>query len=238
MSDGNLYADALAMTETGRERSLPLELTIALAYLPEVRRSRLASLFELDALLGGLVARAREPAIGLMRLVWWRDALAALDDGVVPPEPLLAALSQSTLPGAALADLTEGWEALLDDPDLQEATISLHAERRGATLFALAGRLLESRDVDAQRLADAGAGWALADLARHLSVPDRAVAVMAAARAPLERAMAERWPSRLRSLGMLVALARQDARRGAGALSPPGSRGRLLRMLAHRWTGR
>ncbi|WBO21250.1 squalene/phytoene synthase family protein [Sphingomonas abietis] len=226
------------MTNVDREAPLPPEIEIALAYLPENKRRRVASLFELDAHLGSLVARAREPTIGLLRLTWWRDALAALDGGSVPPEPLLLALSQSGLPGAALADLTEGWEVLLDDPDLTDATIAWHAERRGAALFALAGGLLGSRDADAQRLAGAGAGWALTDLARHLSTRDRVVAVLSAARPPLDRAMATRWPNALRPLGMLAVLAREDARRGHEALRPPASRGRLLRLLAHRWTGR
>ncbi len=49
--------------------------------------------------------------------------------------------------------------------------------------------------------------------------------------------MATRWPGALRPLGMLTALALQDVRHGAEALRAPASPMRLVRLLAHRWTG-
>jgi len=213
------------------------ERRLAVAHAHGLARSGLTTLFALDERLGGIVARTREPAIGLMRLLWWRDALAALDNAPPPAEPLLAAaaaLRPDRIAGSELAGMADGWEVLLDDGELGAETAALHARERGARLFSLAGRVLGS---ESDRLRDAGEGWALADLGRHFAPPGRGSALLDHAREPLERAMAARWPSALRPLGMLTALALQDVRHGAEALRPPASPMRLLRLLAHRWTG-
>ncbi|HET8612136.1 MAG TPA: squalene/phytoene synthase family protein [Sphingomonas sp.] len=212
------------------------ETAIALGYAPAGVRPALAALFALDERLGGFVNRASEPVIGLMRLAWWRDALAGLDHGPPPAEPLLQTLAaicgKYAISGQELAGMAEGWEALLDEePD----GIERHARERGARLFALAARLLGGAGA---MIEPAGRGWALADAARRSGDFAQARAALAAAREPLEQAMAARWPRRLRPLGMLAALAREDARGSAEALAPPGSRRRLLRILRHQLTGR
>ena len=200
--------------------------------MPVAVRPALAALFALDERLGGIVARTRESAIGLMRLVWWRDALDALDGAPPPAEPLLAALAACGLNGAAMAAMTAGWEALLDDPDLGDETLAIHARERGGRLFALAGALIGAAPGDAARLDRAGRGWALADLARHLGRPDRTAAARDAARAAL--ADTARWPRPLRPLGQLAVLARADV--GGPAPLPP--RRRVLRALGMQLTGR
>ena len=214
------------------------ERQLAIAHAPRLARESLATLFALDERLAGFVWRAKEPTIGLMRLVWWRDALAALDERPPPGEPLLhaaAALRPDRIPGHELAAMTEGWEALLDDPDWSAETMALHGRARGATLFRLAGRVLGREH---ERIDAAGEGWALADLARQTSDAAKAAALLDLAEAPLEKGIAGGWPHVLRPLGMLAVLAREDVRRGHGALRAPASRWRLMRLLAHRWTGR
>jgi phytoene synthase len=213
------------------------ERRLAVAHAHRLSRDGLATLFALDERLGSIVARTQEPGIGLVRLVWWRDALAALDRAPPPAEPLLAAaaaLRPDRIAGRELAAMADGWEALFDDIALGSETAILHARERGARLFGLAGRVLGREE---ERLSDAGEGWALADLGRHFAPPSRGDALLDLARAPLERAMARRWPGALRPLGMLTALALQDVRHGAEALRPPASRMRLIRLLLHRWTG-
>jgi phytoene synthase len=214
------------------------ERQLAVHHAPRMTQESLATLFAIDERLGGIVARTRETTIGLMRLVWWRDALAALDSAPPPAEPLLAAaaaLRPDRISGAELSTMVEGWEALLDDPEFGPDTLQIHAHARGARLFTLAGRVL---GIEAMRLAEAGEGWALADLARHLSDPTQSDRILEAARGPLERSTAGHWPHRLRSLGMLAVLARSDVRRTADTLRPIGSRMRMLRVLAHQLTGR
>jgi phytoene synthase len=214
------------------------ERLLAVAHAPRLTRGSLTTLFALDERLASLVWRAKEPTIGLMRLVWWRDALAALDERPPPGEPLLhaaAALRPDRIAGHELAAMVEGWEVLLDDPDWTAETMELHARLRGAALFGLVGRVLGREH---ERIEAAGEGWALADLARQASDPATAEWLLAMAEAPLDKGITGGWPHNLRVLGMLAVLAREDVRRGHGALRPPASRWRLLRLLAHRWTGR
>ena len=214
------------------------ERQLAVAHAPRLARESLATLFAIDERLGDIVDRAREPTIGLIRLTWWRDALAALDRGPPPGEPLLhaaAALRPDRISGAELSHIAEGWEVVLDDPDMTSDSVSHHATMRGASLFRLAGRVLGG---SGDRLEAAGEGWALADLARRSPEPGHAAMLLEQAGDRLERALAGGWPRAWRPLGMLAVLAREDSRRGHQALRPPASRGRLLRLIAHRWTGR
>jgi phytoene synthase len=177
--------------------------------------------------------------VGRLRLAWWRDALAALDDAPAPAEPLLVALAAHVLPagatGAELAAMEEGWAAILPGEPLTGETLALHGERRGAALFALSARLLGGGAVDAEA---AGRAWALADLARHSSRPAEAELALAAAGTAGEAADRDRWPRALRPLGMLAVLARRDIRRGPGRFERPGAPARMLRMIAHRLSGR
>lgn len=214
------------------------ERRLAVIHAPRLTRESLTTLFALDERLGGIVTQAREPMLALMRLTWWRDALAALDDEPPPAEPLLhaaAALRPDRISGADLAAMAEGWSALLDEPELTQRAAKLHAAERGARLFRLAGRVLGQASTV---LDPAGEGWALADLARQARDPAQAEMLLGLARPLLDAAFAAAWSRSVRPLGMLAALAREDTRRGARALRPPASRGRLLRLLMHRWTGR
>jgi phytoene synthase len=214
---------------------------LALSYAPPARREALALLWGIDERLGAIVAAAREPAIGAMRLLWWRDALARLDarNAPVPAEPLIAAAAERLLPaglsGEAIAAIEEGWSALLDDEQPGEADIIAHAERRGAPLFALAASLLEASPGDIRL---AGEGWALADLGHRLSSADARGLARARAAEKLAAVDIGAWPASLRPLGLLVVLARRDAAMPAGRMRRQGSPGRLLRALAYRLAGR
>nr|WP_209023309.1 squalene/phytoene synthase family protein [Sphingomonas jejuensis] len=210
------------------------ERAIAVTYAPAAARSTLAALFALDERLAGVLRTTSQPLIGQMRLTWWHEALAALSAGAAPPpEPVLVALAELDPDRtASLTRIVEGWEALLDEPLTLDA-IRVHAVERGETLFAVAAPLCGIVADDGIRAA--GRGWALADVARHLS--DRTLAEQASAAAgEAMRAAPRRWPRRARPLGMLARLARQDA---AGApAAPPASRRRVASMLWHALTGR
>lgn len=191
--------------------------------------------------MGAIVAAAREPAIAAMRLLWWRDALAKLDQLHMDPspEPLLGAAAEtllaSGLSGEAISGIEEGWAALLDAEEPGETEIIAHGEQRGGRLFALSAELLDYAPGD---IASAGAGWSLADLGHRL----RGAAARDLARRRAAAALADvdvvRWPATLRPLGLLVILARSDAAMPADRLRRQGSPKRLLRALAYRLTGR
>ncbi len=208
------------------------ERALAIGYAPEPARAGIAALFALDDTLGNIVRSTREPIVGQMRLTWWHEALTRLDSAPPPAEPVLQALAASVLPtvhGSALADMIDGWEALLE-PDLDEAATATFAAGRGGRLFGAMGVLCGVRD---PRIDRAGQGWALADLSQRISDPVLAAAIRQRALTEIDAAMAGAWPRAARSLGALALLARADLE-GVATASPK----RIGRILIHRLTGR
>jgi phytoene synthase len=171
------------------------------------------ALFAIDAAMEDVVARSSEPALGRIKLAWWREQLEALDDSPPPAEPRLQAAAEHLLAvgisGAELAELEAGWATMLD-PEPDPALVA----QRGGMLFELGGRVLGATD---PKLRDAGALYALAPAGFAEAAKER-----------LEGLRAHRFPRPLRPLTMLARAAPHE----------DGARGRVLAMLAHRWSGR
>lgn len=217
------------------------ERQLALAYVRGRKRAAIEALWLLDERMGAIIAGAREPMIGQMRLMWWRDALIALDDpaAVVPAEPLLAALAQTCashgLSGERLAQIEEGWGALLEGENPDEAAILAHGKFRGGLLFEMSAAILGGQ---AENIAVAGEAWALADLGHRLrSQHSRAFARRQAALCLSRVAIAD-WPVPLRPLGILAVLARRDAALPPEQQRRQGSPSRIFRALAYGFLGR
>ncbi|MGH6614059.1 squalene/phytoene synthase family protein [Sphingomonas sp.] len=215
------------------------ERSLALSYAPPAQRAGVSALFALDDALAAILRTTSEPMIGQMRLTWWHEALNRLDSGIVPAEPVLAALAAEAIPhgisGARLANMIDAWEVLLD-PDLPDDATLEHYAARGVILFGAAGSLLGTPPSDP--VAPAGRGWALADLARHVQDGDVARRALGLAQGPLTAATMARWSRAGRPLGALAHLARLDL---AAPLSEPIARGaprRVWRILIHRLSGR
>lgn len=210
-----------------------------MAYAPSAVRPALAGLFALDISLGRVVASTTEPMIGAMRLAWWREALERLHlPAAAPAEPVLQLLHERVVAGdagkaAALAAMTDGWLALIEVEPLDGQALEKHGRERGERLFALAAEILGAPGGDAVALM--GFGWALADLAEHVSQPDARVEASAMAAGALAKPFAT-LPRRARLLTALAALARRDV--AAGGRRRAGSPGRQLRMLLAWLTGR
>jgi phytoene synthase len=209
-----------------------------LVYAPASRRRALSALLRLDDRLANLVQTTSQPALGQLRLAWWREALARLDTQPPPGEPVLQELAASVLPlgisGASLVPIVHGWEVLVEEIELDHDALRRFAEGRGQ-LFVVAGAVMEASARDP--LATAGQGWALADLARHLRVPAEAAEARAMASALLDKATAVRWSRNGRALGALAHLARLDLR-APGSEPPVGAPHRVGRLFWHRLTGR
>jgi phytoene synthase len=155
--------------------------------------------------------------------------------GKPPAEPALETVSEHVLPrgitGAELAAMEPGWTLLLTPDPLAPEELASYASARGGLLFHYSARLL---GLDSDVVEAGGEAWALIDLARHSgSEADAEAAILAARSKPLGR-----WPSRLRPLGMLAALAQRDAEPERPRWEAQGAPGRMLRMLRHRFTGR
>ncbi|MBO9622801.1 MAG: squalene/phytoene synthase family protein [Sphingomonas sp.] len=215
------------------------ERALVLAYAPGDRRAALAALLALDDALALLLRTTREPALGQMRLAWWREALARLDTEPAPAEPVLQGIAQALLPlgvtGASLVPIVHGWEVLIEEEALDADALARFGAGRGA-LFVAGGRALGATPGDP--VEDAGRGWALADLARNLRGAEEAGEARAQAGRLLDEALRQRWSARGRALGALAHLARMDLALAEDAPVPHGAPRRVARLFWHRLTGR
>lgn len=197
--------------------ALPPEQRLALAYAPAGARGPTLAMLALDARLAGIVRAAREPMLAQLRLAWWREQLGGAPGSRPEGEPVLALLDAWGGQRQALTALVDGWEQLLGDAPLPKTGLADFAQGRAAACAGLARCLGAGRQAgDAER---AGRGWALADLAAHLTHPaERAAA--------LEMIAAQNWttpglPRSLRPLAILHALGRRG-RGGDGLMAGPG----------------
>lgn len=189
-------------------------------------------MWRLDVTFASVLATGSDRQLSRIRLAWWRDALARLDEAPAPPEPVLQGVQRLVMPagitGAELAAMEEGWAILLDEGALD---LDLYAARRGGLLFRFSARVLGASE---PRTEAAGESWALVDLARHSSRRDEAARALEAAGARQELG---KWPYALRPLAMLDRLAMRDVKRGVDSLEKPGAPARMLRLLRVRLAG-
>lgn len=194
-------------------------------YWPVELRPAFDALFGLDDVMAEVVASSTQPALGAIRLAWWREALERLDHHTPPAEPRLQAAATELLPrgvtGKALAGLEDGYATLLEEePDSDRIGAG------GAALFAVAATLLGADDA---RLPDAGRVHAFAIAARRglAAIPDDAMPTGLAG---------HRFPRALRPLTAFARLAARDVRR-APTLEPEATPSRAVALLSHRWSG-
>lgn len=219
------------MKELGADR------TLALSYVSTRRRAALTALFAIDAAMGDVVRTSTEPALGAIRLAWWRERLVELDHQAPPAEPRLQAAASELTPlgikGPELASLESGWLPLFE-PFPWDIMVADAVWRRGRFLFALGARILaEPNDA----IEAAGGAWALTDAARHCSDAQSRTMLLDQARVLSHGVGGARFPAALRPLSMLGMLAVRDAARGE-PFEVEGSPTRIAAMLAHRIFGK
>jgi len=174
-----------------------------------------------------VVTSSSQPALGAIRLAWWRGALERLDTGPAPPEPRLQAAADELLPrgirGTELAGLEDGWATLLDEePDIERVA------ERGEKLFAIGARLLGGSD---ELLIVAGRIHAYQSIFRAgLSPPHWPMEEM-------HQLRRHRFPRRLRPLTGLARLAARDADQRPN-MEPEATPGRAAALITHRLSGR
>lgn len=195
-------------------------------YWPVELRPAFDALFSLDDALADVVARSREPALGAIKLAWWRDQLEGLEQGRVPAEPRLQAVAAELLPrgvtGVDLGELTDGWTTLFEEaPDVERMGES------GAKLFSIAAGLLGASD---PMIETAGR------LYRNEQVERRELSTVHRPMEELHQLASHRFPKVLRPLTLLAALAARDARRSPP--EPEGTPGRAWTLVRHRLTGK
>ena len=188
--------------------------------------------------MADVVATSSQPALGAIRLAWWRERLEELDQGIdAPAEPRLKAVERELLPrsvsGAELSGLEDAWLPLLSDfpwHDEQAAGLKL----RGTILFGIGARLLGSDPDDAEA---AGALWSLVDGARHASDVHSRMFLLDKARNAIDELPTNRPPKSLRRLTGLAAIAAHDAiRKKPLSLAEPDA-GRGMAAILHYMRG-
>lgn len=195
-------------------------------YWPSELRPAFDALFEIEDALAEVVTSSTQPALGAIRLAWWREALERLDKSAPPPEPRLQAAAAELLPrgvtGAMLAGLEDGWASLLDEqPDVER--IGEH----GRKLFAIGARLLGADD---EKLDAAGRLYAN-ELIRR-----RQLMQIHYPTEELHSLAGHRFPRRLRPLTAFARLAARDVKQ-APAIEPEATPGRAAALLSHRLFG-
>jgi 15-cis-phytoene synthase len=217
---------------------LGADLGLALTYAPVRERAALAALFAIDRAMGDVVRTTKETLLGPVRLAWWRERLEDLDAGIsAPAEPRLVAVERQLLPrgvsGRDIAGLEGGWLRLFD-PFPWGSETSEAIWFRGNLLFGLAAKVVNQPD---PRIQTAGGLWALADAARHCSDAVSRKLLLDQSRTFARGIAGERFPTALRPLSALAAVAIRDARRGE-PMEAEGTPGRAAAMLRHRFTGK
>lgn len=143
---------------------------------------------------------AREPAIGLIRLAWWREALAEIAEGKpARTHPALSALRQSwgvTIDADAFAAITEARARDCEDaPFASEAELELYVDATAGVLMRVAMEACAPGVADNEPafMRSAARAWGYAGLARtgrRAPVDLAALAQAAYAQAkPLSRAL-------------------------------------------------
>ena len=194
---------------------LPQPQRLALTYALAQARPATEALLALDCRLAAILRARREPIAAQLRLAWWRETLTRPAAEWPRGEPVIDALRGWRDP-AGLAELAEGWEALLEETLVPEA-IAEFAAGRGCAFASLA-RELGVAEVD--RAEQAARIWALADLAANLSDGQERALVVERGRDLTLPAL----PATLRPLAVLAGLGMRALRKGgAPLLSGPGS---------------
>jgi phytoene synthase len=203
------------------------DIDLVRLYWPVELRPAFDALFGINEALADVVATSTQPALGAIRLAWWREALARLDVNPPPPEPRLQAVAVQLLPrgitGAKLAELEDGWATLFEEEPNPERVAD-----SGARLFAAAAQMLSG---SGEMVEAAGRLFACENVRR------RGLAAMSCPTQELRQLAGYRFPRPLRPLTGLGRLAARDAKQ-APNLEPEATPGRAAALLSHRLFGK
>ncbi len=158
-----------------RARRFDFERYLASLFAPRRQRPALWILLAFNIEIARIREIVSEPAIGQIRLQWWREVLEAAAAGAPVRQhevavPLTAALRAGGLDTALLQALIDGRERDLDDaPMTDEAALADYAGRTGGVLaeaMAVAAENGRASEPARQAARALGTGWALAGILR------------------------------------------------------------------------
>lgn len=145
---------------------------LAALFAPPARRGALLALIAFNHELARAREAARTPLLALMRLQWWREAVAHAAAGLPPRRhevagPLHAAISAGLLDPALLLALVDAREAEAEEI-ATEAALAAYLRASAGGLAVAAGRLLGAEGPALAALRSAGATQGLAGVLRSL----------------------------------------------------------------------
>lgn len=146
---------------------------IATLFAPSDRRAYLYALHAFALEVGGVRAAVKEPALGEIRLQWWRDVIEGQREEEAWGHPVAAALlktmADTNLPATALTSLIDARVAdLYDDAPPDWNAIEGYCGETQSSLFRLASIIL-ARGTDpggAEAAGHAGVAWGLTGILR------------------------------------------------------------------------
>lgn len=159
-------------------RRLDRDRYLTALFAPPERRESLMALYAFNVELARVREAVSEPMMGLVRLQWWRDAIASIYEGTPRRHGVLDALAPAVtahdLPRAAFDRLIDAREQDVANEPLEtmEALVG-YAEGTSSTLLALAVAALSHSGVEQDAgIAEAsralGVAWALTGLLRAI----------------------------------------------------------------------
>ncbi|MEE4350754.1 MAG: hypothetical protein V2J26_11030 [Pacificimonas sp.] len=122
----------------------------ALAFAAEADRPALQAILDLHRRLSAVSPHPEEPHIPLIRLAWWRDTLASLENEPRPGEPLIEAIS-AHVPAAAFPALAALADAHMDRVEgeggasVNEAVLAAAGAALGGVAPRASGRRLPAQ---------------------------------------------------------------------------------------------
>lgn len=136
---------------------------------PEPARGRLLALYAFHSELAKLPMNVSDPAIGFIRLAWWREVLAEIREGKpARPHEVAQAITKEGLPLDDLEELITGYEADIEQPqaeDLSELKTRIHNTTGRLNRIAL--EILGASDADTRKASDAlSLAWGLLGVIR------------------------------------------------------------------------
>ncbi len=196
---------------------------VSALYAPADKREALFSLYAFNAEISGIRDRIREALPGEVRLQWWRDVIAAENDGAGIGHPvadaLKATISAHRLPKLAFENMLEARVFdLYDDPMPSRTDLEGYCGETAAALIQLAAMVLDP--AEAPRFAElagrAGCAQAMTGLLLLLPLHRKrgqcfvpADILAAAGSSPEEFVAGDGGPGAQRAVAAMIALAQE-----------------------------
>ena len=187
--------------------SLPEWGPLVLSYAGEGQREALEAMLQLDHNLLRITRSISEPALGQVRMAWWRDEILRdrSEGDAEPPDPLLRSILRFWREERQeLIPLIDGWEHILFELPLDADAQQAFALGRAQAFAALAR--MSSELVHAEDAASHGETWAAAELVMMGHAMEKRALPLPA------------LPRDLRALAIIGGLSRRSIERGGAPL--------------------